>query len=238
VVGVSDSTSSSPATDALAAVYDPETDGAFSEWLRDRSDWKAATRHRFVEQYRDGELADDVFAHYLVQDYQFLEAGARLTAHAASQAHTMTEINRLAESLSVLTGDENDYFQRAFDELGVSESDRENPTLHPTTAAFTDFMLRAATEGAYEETLAVVAAAEWVYRDWCGHVADVDFDRWYFAEWIEIHDIEAFHAYTNWLIDQLDTYGPRLSPKRQARVAALFERTVALEAAFFDAAYE
>lgn len=223
-----------------AETDDPDRDGAFSAWLRDRSDWEAATRHRFVEEYRAGDLADDVFERYLVQDYQFLEAGARLTAHAASQAHTMAEMNRLAESLSVLTGGENDYFQRAFDELGVPESEREEPAVHPTTAAFNDFMLRAATEGAYEETLAVTAAAEWVYRDWCGYVADsdADLDRWYLDEWIEIHDNDEFDAYAGWLIDQLDTYGPKLSPERRARVAAIFDRTVALEAAFFDAAYE
>ncbi|MFC3959708.1 TenA family protein [Halovivax cerinus] len=220
--------------------YDPDRDGPFSAWLRERSDWEAATRHRFVEEYVDGDLADDVFERYLVQDYQFLEAGARLTAHAASQAHTMAEMNRLAESLTVLTGGENDYFQRAFDELDVSEAEREAPEIHPTTAAFNDFMLRAATDGAYEESLAVTAAAEWVYRDWCGYVAtaETDLDRWYIDEWIEIHDNEEFDAYTGWLIDQLDTYGPRLSPGRQIRVAEIFDRTVDLEAAFFDAAYE
>ncbi|WP_247730532.1 TenA family protein [Halovivax limisalsi] len=226
--------------EAPAERYDPDADGAFSAWLRERSDWTAATRHRFVREYRDGELADDVFERYLVQDYQFLEAGARLTARAASQAHAIEEMNALAESLTVLTGGEDDYFQRAFDALSVPDPAREDPPLHPTTAAFNDFMLRAAAEGAYEESLAVVAAAEWIYRDWCGHVADADvaFDRWYLDEWIEIHDTEDFAAYVDWLIGQLDTYGPRLSPERQARVAEIFGRTVALEAAFFDAAYE
>ncbi|WP_206536717.1 TenA family protein [Halovivax asiaticus] len=232
--------SGSETTAEMTGAYDPDADGAFSEWLRDRSDWEAATRHRFVAEYRDGDLPDDVFERYLVQDYQFLEAGARLTAHAASQAHTMAEMNTLAESLTVLTGGENDYFQRAFDELGVPEAGREAPKVHPTTAAFNDFMLRAATEGAYEESLAVTAAAEWVYRDWCSHVADAgaEFDQWYLDEWIEIHVIDEFETYTDWLIDQLDTYGPRLSPERRARVADIFARTVDLEAAFFDAAYE
>ena len=220
--------------------YDPDRDGRFFEWLRERSDWEAAARHRFVEEYRDGELRDDVFERYLVQDYQFLEAGARITALAASQAHTMAEMGRLSDSLAVLTGGENDYFQRAFDELDVPDGEREDPELHPTTAAFIDFMYRAGHDGGYEETLAFVAAAEWVYRDWCEYVAETDreLDRWHLDEWVEIHVIDEFTAYTAWLREQLDTYGPQLSPERQRRVAEVFDRTVELEAAFFDAAYE
>ena len=234
MVGVSRADSA----DRPEAVYDPDRHGAFSAWLRDRSDWEAATRHRFVEAYRDGDLADAVFERYLIQDYQFLEAGARVTALAASQAHTMDEMGRLSDSLAVLTGGENDYFQRAFDELGVPDSRRSDPDLHPTTATFIDFMYRAAHEGAYEETLAFIAAAERVYLDWCTYAADGDLDRWYLDEWVEIHVIDEFEEYTVWLCAQLDTYGPDLSPARQRRVAEVFERTVDLEAAFFDAAYE
>lgn len=40
------------------------------------------------------------------------------------------------------------------------------------------------------------------------------------------------------LRDQLDRYGPKLSPRRQCRVERLFTPTVELEVAFFDAAYE
>ena len=41
--------------------YDPAEYDRFTEWLRDRSDWEAATRHRFVEEYRSDDLSDDVF---------------------------------------------------------------------------------------------------------------------------------------------------------------------------------
>ncbi|CAI50131.1 aminopyrimidine aminohydrolase [Natronomonas pharaonis DSM 2160] len=218
------------------STYDPAEYDRFTEWLRDRSDWEEATRHRFVEAYRTGDLSDDVFEQYLVQDYQFLETGARVTALAVNQAHTMEEMGQLTESLAVLTGGENDYFQRAFDALSVPGADRERPEIHPTTAAFNDFMLRAANEGTYEETLAAIAPAEWVYLDWCEH-AEADHERWYLDEWVEIHVNEEFEAYVDWLRTQLDTYGPQLSPERQRRVAEIFDRTVALEAAFFDAAY-
>lgn len=212
----------------------------FSEWLRERAepDWSDATRHRFVEELREGTLDDAVFRRYLIQDYAFLELGARTTALAVSQAHTMDEISRLTEQLSVLTGGENDYFHRAFEELGVPEGERRDPDLGPVTEMFRDFMLRAAHEGGYEETLATTLAAEWVYLDWAEYVADSEPDRWYLDEWVEIHTVPEFEEYVAWLREQLDTYGPDLAPHRQACLDELFGRTVELEVAFFDAAYE
>jgi len=210
----------------------------FTERLRESSAWEEATRHRFVEEYRDGELADEVFRSYLVDDYAFLEMGARVTALAAADAPTMDEMGYLANQLGVLTGGENEYFLRAFDELGVSADEYEDPDLHPTTEAFNDFMLRVAHEYGYEETLAAVTAAEWVYLDWCTYAAEAEYDRWYLDEWVEIHVIEDFVDYNDWLRFQLDELGPELSPRREERVFELFERTVELEALFFDAVYE
>ncbi|MFP4174331.1 MAG: TenA family protein [Halobacteriales archaeon] len=209
----------------------------FTERLRDGSAWEEATRHRFVCEYRDGSLDDGVFRDYLVDDYAFLETGARVTALAVAAAPTMDEMARLAEQLGVLTGGENDYFVRAFDQLRVREEEYENPDLHPTTEAFIDFMHRVAREGGYEETLAAVTAAEWVYLDWCAHAAEAEYDRWYLDEWVELHVVDAFADYVDWLRAQLDERGPRLSDERANRVAEVFERTVELEARFFDAAY-
>lgn len=210
----------------------------FTERLREQTDWEAATRHRFVEQYREGSLDDSVFRNYLIDDYAFLETGARVTALAAADAPSMEEMARIAEQLGVLTGGENDYFVRAFDELGVSADEYENPELHPTTEAFIDFMHRIAREGGYDETLAAVAAAEWVYLDWCNYAAEAEYDRWYLDEWVELHVVDEFAGYVGWLRGQLDERGPRLSGERTDRVAEVFDRTVELEARFFEAAYE
>lgn len=225
---------------SAATAYDPAADGRFSAWLRDRAgeSWTDATRHRFVEAVRDDTIDDEVYGRYLVQDYAFLEAGARKTARTAGQAPSIDEMGRHAESLSVLTGGEHDYFLRAFDDLGVPEERWQEPDLHPTTESFIDFLHRSTGEGGYAESLVVEAAAEWVYLDWCSHAAEGAPERWYLDEWLDIHLNEWFESYVGWLRGQLDEYGPDLSPRRRRRVARLFERTVENEAAFFDAAYD
>lgn len=211
----------------------------FSEWLRERSEpaWSDATDHRFVRELGDGTLSVDVFRRYLVQDYAFLDAGVSVMGYAVGQAPEMAAKSRLVDFLGTITGDENDYFERSFDALDVPDTDRTDPPLTPTTREFIDVMHMASLTGEYEETLAVLVPAEWVYLAWAQSIEGSP-ERAYLDGWVELHDNPEFEEYVGWLCGELDRYGPGLSPRRQRRVERLFTRTVELEAAFFDAAYE
>ena len=216
-------------------------DGRFTEWLRQRSepDWTAATEHRFTEQLAADTLDDDVFRRYLVADYRFVETLTSTIAYAAAQAPGVEERVRFAEFLTTVGTDETDYFERSFDALGVPESARGGPPQSSVARAFDDLLRRASQEGGYAESLAVFVPAEWVYLTWATRAAEGERpERFYLDEWIDLHAVEAFEEFVDWLRGQLDAVGPTLSPARQREVARLFERTVALEVAFFDAAYE
>jgi thiaminase/transcriptional activator TenA len=212
----------------------------YTDWLRARTgtDWAAATEHRFVRELGTDTLDDAAFQRYLVQDYAFVDALTSLIGHAAGHAPTIEARVELADFLTTVGTDENDYFQRSFDALEVPEADRTDPALTPTTRAFEDLIGRATWAG-YAEALAVFAPAEWVYLEWATAAAEGDRpDRFYLDEWIDLHAIPVFREFVRWLRQQLDTVGPTLSPRRERRVDRLFRRTVELEVAFFDTAYE
>ncbi|WP_255150226.1 TenA family protein [Halorarius halobius] len=227
------------AAGTFAAYADDREDARFTDWLRARSEpgWTEATTHRFVRELGGGDLSEEVFRRYLVQDYAFLETGVGAFGHAVGQAPTMDAKSRLAGFLATLTGDENDYFERAFETLGVSESTYGDPEVAPTTAAFRDLLERAAREGGYAETLAVLVPAEWVYRAWATAIEKPP-DRFYFAEWVDLHAVDDFREFVAWLRAELDREGAAASQRRQRRIERLFVRTVELEAAFFEAAYD
>ncbi|WP_101297260.1 TenA family protein [Halegenticoccus soli] len=225
--------------DSVATRFADADADRFTDWLRDRSepDWTAATEHRFVRELADGTIDDAAFARYLVQDYLFVESLAGLVGYAVGQAPSMAEKARLAEFLGTVTDEENDYFERSFEALGVPPERYRTPEPTETTAAFRDLLAAAAREGGYAETLAVFVPVEWAYRTWAGAV-DAPDDPFYLREWIELHDTPEFDGFVAWLRGQLDEVGPTLAPRRQERVAELFERAVRLEVAFFDSAYE
>ena len=239
--------------ETYSAYADRVTDPRFTDWLRERSQpaWDAAVEHRFVEELGAGTLDEDVFATYLVQDYAFVGELVGTFGHAVGQAPDMAAKRRLVEFLDTVTDEEDDYFERSFAALDVDESRWQAPEPSSTTAAFVDLLGRAAREGGYAETLAALVPAEWVYESWATAAAerhsDPDSDGlpsagiglpFYFAEWVDLHAVDSFVAFVDWLRGELDAIGPTLSPRREARVASLFDRTVTLERQFFETAYE
>ncbi|MFC7007529.1 TenA family protein [Halalkalicoccus salilacus] len=219
--------------------YAANREGArFTDWLRERSepDWTGATTHAFVEKLGAGTLADEAFARYLVQDYAFVETLVSLVGYGVGQAPTMDAKAELAAFLGAITTDEDEYFRRSFEALSVPESTWTDPEMNETTAGFRDLLLRAAHEGGYAETLAVLVPVEWVYLEWATAVEEPP-QQFYLAEWIEIHATPAFESTVEWLRSELDDRGPELAADRQKGIERLFRRAVALEVAFFDAVY-
>lgn len=223
----------------------------FTEWLRARSEpaWSDAAAHPFTGDLGAGTLEAAAFADYLVQDYAFVDTLVSVFGYAVGQAPGIAAKRPLIEFLETVTDEEDDYFQRAFDALDVPESRWRDPEPTPATARFVDLLGRAAREGDYAETLAVLVPAEWIYEAWATAVADEYGDpdasppsagaglAFYYAEWIDLHAVQSFVEFVDWLRRQLDAVGPELSPRREANVERLFRRTVDCEVAFFDAAY-
>ena len=226
--------------ESFAEYANGRDDARFTDWLRERSEpaWSDATEHRFTQELGAGTIDDDVMAEYLRQDYAFVDTLVGVFGYAVGDAPTMADKRRLVEFLDVVTDDENDYFERSFDTLGVPADEWQQTDRTPTTEAFIDLLVAAREQGGYAETLAVLVPAEWIYLSWATREADDPPAAFYLAEWIDLHANDGFVAFVEWLREQLDAVGPTLSPRRQRRVARLFERTVAHEVAFFDAAYD
>ncbi|WP_331232765.1 TenA family protein [Natronorarus salvus] len=229
----------SDVAESYATYEGDREDARFTEWLRERSEpaWTKAVEHRFTRELGEGTIDDEVFSTYLIQDYVFVGTLVSLVGCGIGQAPTMVQKRRLVEFADAITDEEDDYFARSFDALSVPENDRVDPPKHAVTAGFEDLLLRAAHEGGYAETLAVLVPVEWVYLEWATAVEEQP-EPFYLAEWIELHDNPGFEAVVSWLRDQLDSEGPTLSPRRQDRVAGLFTRAVDYEVAFFEMVYE
>ncbi|MGE0744488.1 MAG: TenA family protein [Rhodospirillales bacterium] len=198
--------------------------------------WAAATRHRFTADLAAGTLDPAVYARYLVQDFAFIEALTSFVGAAVAAAPSMAEKQRLAGFLGVLTGGENDYFERSFAALGIAPETWRNAAFAPVTRRLAGHLERAAA-GGYDDILAVLAAVEWVYLDWAADVADARPAQFYFAEWIALHVDPGFRDFVGWMRAELDRRGPALPPARQDALRARFRRAIELEADFFDAAY-
>lgn len=196
--------------------------------------WEAATDHTFTRELAQGTLPAHKMRWYLQQDYQFVDGFVRLLASAIAHAPSLADSVPAAQFLAVITGPENTYFLRAMEALGTEPSDKPAPA----TRAFQELMVRATASGRYENMLAVLVVAEWVYLSWATPVnpPNAKLPFWY-AEWITLHAGEEFEGVVEYLRSQLDKVWPTLDANAQAEVTQLFNRAVELEVSFFDASY-
>lgn len=209
-----------------------------SEQLRGyaRSDWERIVHHPFTIALGDDRLADEVYARYLVQDYAFIETLVNLVARTLANAPTMPPKTVLAGFLAALTSDENTYFLRSFEALGLSEADYLNPPLHPVSQAIINTMK--ASENRYEDAIICLCVAEWSYLSWSRQQADKPRgSRFYLQEWIDIHVLPEFEAFVGWLRAQVDSFADRDEVTLE-RLAERFRCMCVLEHQFFSASLD
>lgn len=222
-------------THASHAAPAPTSTERFTDTLRQASEptWSQAVGHRFVSELLDGSIADEVMAGYLVQDHRFLDSFLTLLGAAIATSDSFDARLRLGRFVGMVCGEENTYFLRAFDALGVSAAQRAQIPDSAPTAGFQAIMREAAATRSYAAALAVLNVAEWLYLEWAVRAPQPLPSNFVHAEWITLHDNPDFRDFVAFLRLELD----RVGPAEAALAGDFFQRAVALELAFFDAAY-
>jgi len=182
----------------------------FSETLRAASEpgWSQAVGHRFVKELFTGALPDAVMARYLIQDHRFLDSFLILLGAAVTTADTFEARLRFGRFVGLVSSEENTYFLRAFEALGVTVDRRAaDPDTQPT-AGFKAIMREAAETRSYAAALSVLVVTEWLYLDWASRAPKPPPDNFVHAEWIALHDSPGFCGFVDFLRAELDRVGP------------------------------
>ena len=207
-----------------------------SDWLREISepDWSATLDHPLFDALAEGRLAGEDFAAYMVQDYGFVNPFTALIGHAIGHAPSMGDRVVLGQFMGMLTSDENSTFQRTFEAFGV---DGQAPDYLPETRAFQQLLVETGLHGGYAEMLAVLVVTEWLYLGWATRITRAEGLHPLYAEWIDLHDSEAFEQFVAWLCRRLDEEVTLLDDAAFCRMAECFRDTVTKERAFHDAVW-
>jgi thiaminase (transcriptional activator TenA) len=207
----------------------------FTEILRAASEpaWSDAVGHRFVKELFAGTVPDAVIARYLIQDHRFLDSFLTLLGAALASTDLFKARLRLGRFIGMVSGEENTYFLRAFEALGVTEDRRATDPDTQPTAGFQSIIREAAETRSYAAALSVLVVAEWLYLDWASRAPKPLPDNFVYAEWITLHDNPDFRDFVDFLRAELD----RIGPAQADLCRDFFQRAVALELSFFEAAY-
>src|SRR5260370_32613259 len=140
----------------------------FTEILRAarEPEWSDAVRHRFVNELFVGAVPDVVMARYLIQDHGFLDSFLTLLGATLASADTFEARVRFGRFIGMVSGEENTFFLRAFEALGVTEDRRTpDPDTQPT-ACFEAIMREAADTRSYTTAPPARVVAESPYLHW------------------------------------------------------------------------
>lgn len=210
-----------------------------TDWLRDAAepDWSAATGHAFALACAEGRVPAPAMRRYLVQDYQFIGAFTALLGRAIHTAPDLPARLPLGRFMGLLCSEENTYFVRSFDALGVDQALRRDPPLSEAARGFRALMQGAADSPHHADQLAVLCVAEWVYLSWARPARDTrPAEPFWCAEWVDLHASPYFEGFVEGLRAALDREVLALDAAGRARVRALFVEAARLERAFFDSA--
>lgn len=220
-------------------LMDGDGSASFSNEMRlaAHATWSAAIEHRFFREVASDCVADRVFERYLRIEYGFVDCAAMVLGFAVAKAPSFAERRRLGFGLHGLVTDQESFFVAAFEKIRTPRQFHMALQPDEKAAPLHEVFLGVARKEGYEEILACILAAEWMYHTWCSRAHRTPSSRSYIRDWVALHAGGAFADHLIWLRSEIDARAPALTLKRQARLRSLFARVLAAEMSFHDAAY-
>lgn len=200
--------------------------------------WQAQHEHPFVRGIGDGTLDIEKFKLWVKQDYLFLIDYARILALAAARAPDLDTQRRFGDLAHETSATEMDLHRSYCGEFGISAEDLERETKLPTTQAYTDFLVRAATAGEYHELIAALLPCMWGYCEIGQRLADgPPSPEPRYARWIEMYASPEFGDLAAWCRDLTDRTAEGLSPAARSQMERAFLTCSRYEWMFWEMAW-
>ena len=181
---------------------------AFSNQLRNSVNeiWENVVTHEFVTHLGDNTLPRRTFDIYFDQDYLFIKDWLILLSMAASKSPDFESARKIVAFLHLGLGGEEELFQEAFKERGLSAGQVDQLEYRPTTLHYSGYLRTVAYSGRFVDLLVAMLAMEWPYLDWASRLdqAGKHPTNYYYQTWIDIHICESMVAFVDWLRNAID----------------------------------
>ena len=199
--------------------------------------WEACFTHPFVQAIGRGDLEEERFRTFLVQDYLFLIDYARVLATASAKAPDLESQTKFADLARATLSVEMELHRDVCAQWGIGGAALEGAEPLPTTVAYTSFLLRCAS-GDIGELGAALLPCQWGYADVGARLAQAGLpEHERYAAWIRSYADPDYQALTGWLRSFVDRLGASNTDDMYARWSRIFSTTLRYEAAFWEMAW-
>lgn len=215
-----------------------QPEASFADWLRarHRRRWDAMIDHRFTRNLSANHMPVAVFGRYLRYEHNFVRTAISIFGYALARAPSFSDQVHLIDVLQALAAGQDGFFERAFRTMKINAKALA-ADMPSSATGLRDGSLTIAECGSFEEIIAMMLAAEWMYLTW-SQAAHGKIENPLAAEWVAMHVDPTFCSQVGWLKLTINARGPAMPPDSQEACAAIFGRMLDLEIAFHHAPFE
>lgn len=201
--------------------------------------WTSFYDHPFVDGIGSGKLDKEKFKFYMIQDYLYLIAYAKvysLGVVKSTDEKTMAKFSSLANGI---LNTEMSIHRNYMKELGITEEEINNTKMALNNASYSNYMLSVSFSGGVAEIAVSLLSCLWSY-EFIGHHLYKKYgikDNFY-ADWIKGYISEEYHEMNVWLLDLVNTNTQNISEKQKENLIEIFVNTSRYEGLFWDMAYK
>lgn len=207
----------------------------FTETLKSKAlpVWKEIFRHPFLAEAKAGTLPLEKFRYYVIQDYKYLSAFARVVAISLAKAPSSSALESIARRL--VTPIERPLHRKLMPMLGITKEDLRSTPISPTNLAYCNHMISAASLGSWATGIASLLPCPWTYHELGEVVGKIDHPV--FGPWSAVYAEGLLEEGVKLWQELLDEAGGSASEEEQASIADAFVTSSRYEFMFWEMAY-
>jgi thiaminase/transcriptional activator TenA len=191
-------------------------------------------RHPFIGGLTSGELPEEAFRFYVVQDAHYLREYARALSVCAARAPDEAAIAMFAQHAAGAIAVERELHDSFFADFGIGAAEVAATPMAPTNLAYCSYLLASAHGASFAEALGAVLPCYWIYREVGAELLQRGSPHPLYARWIATYGGEEYDAVVRAVLELADRVGPRLSEADRAAAAARSAVTARYEWMFWD----
>ena len=201
--------------------------------------WESFCQHPFVCGIGTGELDQQIFCHYMIQDYLYLLDYAKVFALGVVKAQDEETMRFYANLVRDTLDGEMHVHKGYMERLGITpgQVSQAKPTLE--NLAYTHYMLWVANnEGILPLTIAVLACS-WSYAVIAPLLIQQHpgaQDHPFYGEWVRSYASPAYQESNQQILDLVDRLGANCSSQETAHLLEICHNCTEFERLFWDMA--
>jgi thiaminase/transcriptional activator TenA len=199
--------------------------------------FEAILAHPFLEGLAAGDLPEETFGHYVVQDALYLQVFARALSALGSRAPTTEDTEFFATRAARVVSVERTLHRDLLPALGIDETELERAELSPTGLAYTSYISARVHGSFFANGLASVLPCFWIYREVARRLGERGSPNALYQRWIDSYESPEFQSGVEGAVALMDRVGHLLAGADLETVRATFAGASRYEWMFWDAAW-